>query len=100
MSNGDAPEWLQHAEGDLQYARLGRTEPGIPLNLVSGADVHLVPDLLVGLQEGRLLTLGGSRYVLIEPAGVDRVKAIRRLVHARGYEVVYANRQGTLYKAA
>jgi protein-tyrosine phosphatase len=39
----------------------------IPLNLVTGADVHLVPDLVAGLREGRLLTLAGSRYVLIEP---------------------------------
>lgn len=35
MSNGDASEWLQHAEADLRYARLGRVEPGILLNLVA-----------------------------------------------------------------
>src|SRR3954468_18558699 len=55
---------IRHAIAELQQVLLCE---GIPLNLVSGADVHLVPDLLVGLQEGRLLTLGGSRYVLIEP---------------------------------
>ena len=39
----------------------------IPLNLLSGADVHMVPDLLSGLKEGRILTLAGSRYLLLEP---------------------------------
>src|ERR1700747_810508 len=39
----------------------------IPLRLLSGADVHMVPDLLSGLKDGRILTLAGSRYVLLEP---------------------------------
>jgi protein-tyrosine phosphatase len=39
----------------------------IPLRLLSGADVHLVPDLLEGLKDGRILTLAGSRYLLLEP---------------------------------
>jgi protein-tyrosine phosphatase len=39
----------------------------IPLRLLSGADVHLVPDLLAGLKNGRILTLAGSRYLLLEP---------------------------------
>jgi len=39
----------------------------IPLRLVAGADVHMVPDLVEGLRSGRLLSLAGSRYVLIEP---------------------------------
>jgi len=41
---------------------------GIALRLVSGADVHLVPGLLSGLREGRIPTLNGSRYVLLEPS--------------------------------
>ena len=40
---------------------------GIPLRLLSGADVHIVPDLLTGLKDGRILTLAGSRYLLLEP---------------------------------
>lgn len=40
---------------------------GIPLHLTSGGDVHLVPDLVAGLRSGRLPTLGGSRYLLLEP---------------------------------
>ena len=35
MSSGDAPDWVRHAEADLRYARLGRNEPGILLNLVA-----------------------------------------------------------------
>lgn len=41
---------------------------GIALRLVSGADVHLVPGLLAGLREGRIPTLNGSRYLLLEPS--------------------------------
>ena len=39
----------------------------IPLRLLSGADVHMAPDLLSGLNDGRILTLAGSRYLLLEP---------------------------------
>ena len=38
----------------------------IPLRLVAGADIHIVPGLAAGVQSGRLPALGGSRYILIE----------------------------------
>lgn len=41
---------------------------GIPLKLVVGADVHLVPGLIEGLRSGRVPTLNGSRYFLLEPS--------------------------------
>ena len=41
---------------------------GIALQLVVGADVHLVPDLLDGVKAGRVPTLNGSRYILLEPS--------------------------------
>jgi protein-tyrosine phosphatase len=41
---------------------------GIPLRLVVGADVHLVPGLLGGLRSGAIPTLHGSRYFLLEPS--------------------------------
>lgn len=41
---------------------------GIPLKLVVGADVHLVPGLIDGLRSGRVPTLNGSRYFLLEPS--------------------------------
>jgi protein-tyrosine phosphatase len=40
---------------------------GIALKLVEGADVHLAPDLLEGIRSGRIPTLAGSRYLLLEP---------------------------------
>jgi protein-tyrosine phosphatase len=42
-------------------------QEGIPLELITGADVHVVPDFVAGLRDGRLLTLGDTRYVLVEP---------------------------------
>src|ERR1700683_4714656 len=39
----------------------------IPLQVVTGADVHITPDFVEGLRSGRLLALHDSRYVLVEP---------------------------------
>jgi len=50
-------------------ARLAESvaKAGIPINLVTGADVHIAPDLDVQLRDGRALTLNNSRYLLLEP---------------------------------
>lgn len=40
----------------------------IPLKLVIGADVHMVPEVMDGLKQGRIPTLHGSRYFLLEPS--------------------------------
>jgi protein-tyrosine phosphatase len=40
---------------------------GIPLRLVTGADVHMAPNFLAGLRSGQLLSIADSRYVLVEP---------------------------------
>jgi len=40
---------------------------GLPLHLTTGADVHIAPGLVAGLRSGQILSLGDSRYVLIEP---------------------------------
>jgi protein-tyrosine phosphatase len=42
-------------------------QAGIALHLVEGADVHLDPTLIAGLRNGRIPTLAGSRYLLLEP---------------------------------
>lgn len=42
-------------------------QAGISLKLTSGADNHIVPAFVIGLQEGRLLSLGDTKYVLVEP---------------------------------
>jgi protein-tyrosine phosphatase len=41
---------------------------GIALQLVTGADVHLVPGLVQGLRSGAVPTLNGSSYLLLEPS--------------------------------
>lgn len=41
---------------------------GIPLNLVIGADTHMVPEVMSGLKSGRIPTLNNSRYFLLEPS--------------------------------
>jgi protein-tyrosine phosphatase len=55
---------IRRATQELQNAL---DQEGIPLRLVTGADNHVVPDFVAGLQSGRLLTLCDSRYVLVEP---------------------------------
>ncbi len=42
-------------------------DAGIALELTTGADVHITPDMLGGLRAGTLLSLADSRYVLVEP---------------------------------
>ena len=42
-------------------------ESAIALKLVTGADVHVAPDLVNGLKSGRVLSLNDSRYFLFEP---------------------------------
>ena len=57
-------EGIRRARQALQ-AELKRA--GIALTLVDGADTHLVPEVLDGLRSGRIPTLAGSRYLLLEP---------------------------------
>ena len=51
----------------IQALQLELAQVDIPLQLLTGADVHIAPDFVAGLQSGRLLTLADSRYVLVEP---------------------------------
>ena len=60
----DGPGIAGHAARLQQALR----EHGIALELVVGADVHLVPGLLDGLRSGAVPTLHGSRYFLLEPS--------------------------------
>ena len=55
---------IREATHELQ--RLLNQE-GIPLRLVTGADVHMAPDFIAGLRSVRLLSIADSRYVLVEP---------------------------------
>ena len=42
-------------------------DAGLALKLLSGADVHLEPNLGDGIRDGRIPTIAGSRYLLLEP---------------------------------
>ena len=64
MYMNDGPGIAAHAARLQQSLR----EHGIALELVVGADVHLVPGLLAGLRSGAVPTLNGSRYFLLEPS--------------------------------
>lgn len=55
-----------HVERDKLQQALDTFQ--IPLKLVVGADAHLVPELLEGLKSGRVPTIHGSRYFLLEPS--------------------------------
>jgi protein-tyrosine phosphatase len=52
----------------VEALRKTLAEQNIPLALSYGADAHLVPELHDGIKTGRVPTLGGSRYVLVEPS--------------------------------
>lgn len=55
-------------EAHCDRFRAALDEANIPLRLVTGADAHMVPDLLEGLVAGRVPTLNRSRYFLLEPS--------------------------------
>jgi protein-tyrosine phosphatase len=53
--------------GAVTRLRQSISEAAIPIGLVTGADVHIAPDLGAQLRDGRALTLNDSRYLLLEP---------------------------------
>jgi len=55
---------IRQATNELQATL---DQEGIPLTLVSGADIHMAPAFVAGLRSGQLLTIADSRYVLVEP---------------------------------
>lgn len=55
-------------------------DKGLGLVLNYGADVHLVPGTLSSLRSGQVPTLGGSRYLLLEPSHHVRPPQFRQSV--------------------
>ncbi|MGE0765710.1 MAG: tyrosine-protein phosphatase [Hyphomicrobiaceae bacterium] len=55
---------IRQAVANLQGAI---DDAGLNLLLKSGADNHIAPDFVRQLRSGRLLSLGDTRYVLVEP---------------------------------
>jgi len=58
-SASDVEEAVQHLRGKLAEER-------IPLQLITGQEIRVTGDLWTEWEQGRLLTLGGSRYLLLE----------------------------------
>lgn len=52
----------------LQQLQMELDRQHIPLKLVIGADVHMVPEVMQGLKQGAIPTLNSSRYFLLEPS--------------------------------
>ena len=61
--NNDGPK-IRAAVAQLQEIL---RQYGLPLRLLTGADVHVAPDLSSRLNDGRALTINDSRYLLLEP---------------------------------
>lgn len=55
-------------EWSVEALRNALAEEEIPLQIVVGADTHLVPGLLGRLRSGEVPTLAESAYLLLEPA--------------------------------
>ena len=60
--NNTGPQ-IRQGVANLQQAL---DEQEIPLRLVTGADVHIAPDLVSAIRSGRVLTLHDTRYILLE----------------------------------
>lgn len=58
----------QTIEWSAEALREALKAESIPLQIVVGADTHLVPGLLARLRSGEVPTLAGSAYLLLEPA--------------------------------
>jgi len=54
-------------EAAVEALRRQLAQHQIPLQLGTGADVHLAPDLAGGIRSGRVPTICGTRYLLLEP---------------------------------
>lgn len=51
----------------VNLLRKALAEAGVPLELVVGSDAHMRPDFSTALDQGNILALNDSRYVLFEP---------------------------------
>ncbi len=74
----------------------------IPLNIVLGADIQIVPDLVSKLRTGRVLTLNGGRYFLFEPPHHVPAPMMLELVHstlAAGFVPVITHPERLAYAA-
>jgi len=80
--------------GAWQLLREALEESGIPLRLLLGMEIFGTPDTLRLLQEGKMFTLNGSRYPLVEFSfcsdGSEESRILRSLCNA-GYQPMVAH---------
>lgn len=63
---GMALGYPDQVKARVAEVRAAFQEEGMELRLVVGSELYSVPDLAVRLRSGQALTLGGSRYILLE----------------------------------
>jgi len=63
---GLVPDFLNQVKERVAEVEAAFREKGIELHPVMGSELYAVPDLAARLRAGRALTLGGSRYFLLE----------------------------------
>jgi protein-tyrosine phosphatase len=74
VHNNDDPEAIRKAVGELEAEARSK---GINIRLVAGADIHISPDMAQRFKEGRLSTVNGTNYFLLElphnmvPPGIE-----------------------------
>lgn len=76
---------------DLQWEL---DEAGIPIRLVTGMEIYVVPETLEMFEEGLLLPLGDSDYYLIEfpfEESVDRMTEVIRRIREQQKRVIIAH---------
>lgn len=72
----------------------------IPLKITYGADVQIIPELLEGLDNGRIPTLHNSRYFLFEPPHHILPPGLMDLIHdalASGYVPIITHPERLTY---
>ena len=84
----------EHYRELLQTVREAARREQLPITILPGMEVYATSDLLRQLDRGGLITLNGSRYLLLEfDFGIepDRAEELLRLVTGRGLVPVVAH---------
>lgn len=86
--------WDYSLHGKIKAFQQALHKAGIKLSIISGMEVFGTPDTPELLREGKLTTLGGSRYLLIEfpfDSYAQQATEILRAILAMGYRPVVAH---------
>ncbi len=67
---------------------------GYDINLYTGCEIYYTDDAARLLNEGKIPTIGGTRYVLVEfspSAPIDRLRQAAHALGSAGYQPIYAH---------